>query len=98
MNGATTASDFNVSEHTFILTQNEVVELRIHGSNHGTLSLSLVSIPQFYLRRRNHPPFPSSVSWRVPSRFLELIDLEKFSGHAFDVVQSASGPVNYVNP
>ncbi|KAJ7342643.1 laccase 17 [Mycena albidolilacea] len=62
MNGATTASDFNVSEHTFILTQNEVVELRIHGSNHG------ITHP-FHLH-----------------------------GHAFDVVQSASGPVNYVNP
>ncbi|KAF7352056.1 hypothetical protein MVEN_01168100 [Mycena venus] len=35
MNGATVASDFNVSEHTFILTQNEVVELRIHGADHG---------------------------------------------------------------
>ncbi|KAJ7866987.1 laccase 17, partial [Mycena olivaceomarginata] len=62
MNGATTASDFNVSEHTFILTQNEVVELRVHGSNHG------ITHP-FHLH-----------------------------GHAFDVVQSASGPVNYVNP
>ncbi|KAJ7713601.1 laccase 17 [Mycena metata] len=62
INGATVASDFNVSEHTFILAQNEVVELRIHGADHG------ITHP-FHLH-----------------------------GHAFDVVQSASGPVNYVNP
>ncbi|KAJ6474163.1 laccase 17 [Mycena sanguinolenta] len=62
INGATTASDFTVSEHTFILAANEVVELRIHGSDHG------ITHP-FHLH-----------------------------GHAFDVVQSASGPVNYVNP
>ncbi|KAK7053710.1 Cupredoxin [Favolaschia claudopus] len=62
INGATVASDFTVSEHTFILQQNEVVELRIHGSDHG------ITHP-FHLH-----------------------------GHAFDVVQSASGPVNYKNP
>ncbi|KAJ7661414.1 laccase [Mycena polygramma] len=62
INGATVASDFNVSEHTFILVPNEVVELRIHGADHG------ITHP-FHLH-----------------------------GHAFDVVQSASGPVNYVNP
>ncbi|KAF7352053.1 Multicopper oxidase [Mycena venus] len=62
INGATVASDFNVSEHTFILTQNEVVELRIHGADHG------ITHP-FHLH-----------------------------GHAFDIVQSASGPPNYVNP
>ncbi|KAJ7018209.1 laccase [Mycena alexandri] len=62
INGATVASDFNVSEHTFILTPNEVVELRIHGADHG------ITHP-FHLH-----------------------------GHAFDIVQSASGPLNYVNP
>ncbi|KAJ7165684.1 laccase 17 [Mycena crocata] len=62
INGGTTASAFNTSEHTFILVQNEVVELRIHGSQHG------ITHP-FHLH-----------------------------GHAFDIVQSASGPVNYVNP
>ncbi|KAJ7683829.1 Cupredoxin, partial [Mycena rosella] len=62
INGGTTASDFNVSEHTFILVQNEVVELRIHGAQHG------ITHP-FHLH-----------------------------GHAFDIVQSAAGPVNYVNP
>ncbi|KAJ7089520.1 laccase 16 [Mycena epipterygia] len=61
INGATVAGDFNVSEHTFILNQNEVVELHIHGADHGALTFST-------------------------------------SGHAFDVVQSASGPLNYVNP
>ncbi|KAJ6544362.1 laccase 16 [Mycena capillaripes] len=79
INGATASSDFNVSEHTFILQQNEaelfllfvflvlttpnqVVELRIHGADHG------ITHP-FHLH-----------------------------GHAFDIIQSASGPVNYVNP
>ncbi|KAJ7140596.1 laccase 17, partial [Mycena crocata] len=62
INGATVPGDFTVGESTFILTQNEVVELRIHGSNNG------ITHP-FHLH-----------------------------GHAFDVVKSASGPVNYVNP
>ncbi|KAJ7124449.1 Cupredoxin, partial [Mycena epipterygia] len=62
INGATVASDFNISEHTFILKKNEVVQLNIHGSDHGALT------------------------------FLCL------SGHAFDIVQSASGPLNFVNP
>ncbi|KAJ6596250.1 Cupredoxin [Mycena vulgaris] len=35
INGATVASDFTIAENTFILFPNEVVELRIHGSNHG---------------------------------------------------------------
>ncbi|KAJ7683845.1 Cupredoxin, partial [Mycena rosella] len=35
INGATVASDFNTSEHTFILKENEVVELEIHGSDLG---------------------------------------------------------------
>ncbi|KAJ7499906.1 hypothetical protein FB451DRAFT_1430517 [Mycena latifolia] len=61
INGATIASDFNVSEHTFILVPNQVVEPRIHGADHG------ITRP-FHLH-----------------------------GHAFDIVQSASGPVNYVN-
>ncbi|KAJ6550230.1 laccase 16 [Mycena capillaripes] len=61
-NGATVATDFNVSEHTFILNQNEVVELQIHGADHG------ITHP-FHLH-----------------------------GHAFDIVKSASGPFNYVNP
>ncbi|KAJ6550122.1 laccase 16 [Mycena capillaripes] len=61
-NGATVASDFNVSEHTFILNQNEVVELQIHGADHG------ITHP-FHLH-----------------------------GHAFDIVKSSSGPMNYVNP
>ncbi|KAJ6579664.1 laccase [Mycena vulgaris] len=62
INGATVASDFNVSEHTFILVKDEVVELHIHGSDHG------ITHP-FHLH-----------------------------GHAFDIVKSASGPTNYVNP
>ncbi|KAF7291435.1 Laccase 17 [Mycena indigotica] len=35
INGATNASDFTTSEHTIILKPDEVVELRIQGSNHG---------------------------------------------------------------
>jgi len=35
INGATVADDFNTSEHTFILKQNEIVELEIHGSDLG---------------------------------------------------------------
>ncbi|KAJ7698040.1 Cupredoxin, partial [Mycena rosella] len=62
INGATVASDFNTSEHTFILKQGEVVELEIHGSDLG------ITHP-FHLH-----------------------------GHAFDIVKSASGPFNYVNP
>ncbi|KAF7300988.1 Laccase 17 [Mycena indigotica] len=62
INGATVESDFNVSEHTFVLKNQEVVELRIHGADHG------ITHP-FHLH-----------------------------GHAFDIVQSASGPVNFVNP
>ncbi|KAJ7456051.1 laccase [Mycena latifolia] len=62
INGATVASDFNTSEHTFILQLNEVVELEIHGSDLG------ITHP-FHLH-----------------------------GHAFDIVKSASGPFNYVNP
>ncbi|KAF7341772.1 Multicopper oxidase [Mycena sanguinolenta] len=62
INGATTPSDFNVTENTFVLERNQVVELRIHGADHG------ITHP-FHLH-----------------------------GHAFDVVQSASGPTNYVNP
>ncbi|KAJ6578250.1 Cupredoxin [Mycena capillaripes] len=62
INGATVASDFNTSEHTFILNLNEVVELEIHGSDLG------ITHP-FHLH-----------------------------GHAFDIVKSASGPFNYVNP
>ncbi|KAJ6452315.1 laccase 17 [Mycena vitilis] len=61
-NGATVASDFNVSEHTFILNDNEVVELNIHGADHG------ITHP-FHLH-----------------------------GHAFDIVKSASGPTNFINP
>jgi hypothetical protein len=33
INGATIASNSNVSQRTFILTKNEVVELRIHGAD-----------------------------------------------------------------
>ncbi|KAJ7253449.1 laccase 17 [Mycena rebaudengoi] len=62
INGATTADNFTSPEHTFILAQDEVVELRIHGSANG------ITHP-FHLH-----------------------------GHAFDVVKSAKGPVNYVNP
>ncbi|KAJ7117080.1 laccase [Mycena epipterygia] len=62
INGGTVASDFTVGEHTFILVPDEVVELRIHGADHG------ITHP-FHLH-----------------------------GHAFDIVQSAAGPVNYVNP
>ncbi|KAJ7124453.1 laccase [Mycena epipterygia] len=62
INGATVDTDFNVSEHTFILKQNEVVELIIHGSDHGI----------------KHP--------------------FHLHGHAFDIVKSASGPTNYINP
>ncbi|KAF7352035.1 hypothetical protein MVEN_01165900 [Mycena venus] len=72
INGATVASDFNVSEHTFILTQNEVVELRIHGADH--------------------------VSFCGAFLFFALNKHWQFSGHAFDIVQSASGPPNFVNP
>ncbi|KAJ6564493.1 laccase 16 [Mycena capillaripes] len=64
INGATVASDFNVSEHTLILSPNEVVEVHIHGSDHGMI---------------------------VSAGF-------NSNGHAFDVVQSASGPMNFVNP
>ncbi|KAJ7499908.1 laccase [Mycena latifolia] len=35
INGATVSSDFNTSEHTFVLVKDEVVELNIHGSDHG---------------------------------------------------------------
>ncbi|KAJ7124461.1 laccase 16 [Mycena epipterygia] len=62
INGATVASDFNISEHTFILQKNEVVQLNIHGSDHGI----------------KHP--------------------FHLHGHAFDIVQSAQGPLNFVNP
>ncbi|KAF7341780.1 Laccase 17 [Mycena sanguinolenta] len=62
INGATTANDFNPTENTFVLERGQVVELRIHGADHG------ITHP-FHLH-----------------------------GHAFDVVQSASGPTNYVNP
>ncbi|KAJ7062808.1 laccase [Mycena amicta] len=62
VNGATLVSDFNVSEHTFVLKDQEVVELHIHGSDHG------ITHP-FHLH-----------------------------GHAFDIVQSASGPPNFINP
>ncbi|KAF7341807.1 Laccase 17 [Mycena sanguinolenta] len=62
INGATTANDFNVTENTFVLERGQVVELRIHGADHG------ITHP-FHLH-----------------------------GHAFDVVKSASGPTNYVNP
>jgi len=62
INGATVSSDFNISEHTFILEENNIIELNIHGSDHGI-------IHPFHLH-----------------------------GHAFDIVQSASGPLNFVNP
>ncbi|KAJ7075749.1 laccase [Mycena belliarum] len=62
INGATLESDFTTPEHTFVLKPNQVVELRIHGSNHGMAH-------PFHLH-----------------------------GHAFDVIKSASGPVNYVDP
>ncbi|KAJ6596282.1 laccase [Mycena vulgaris] len=35
INGASVASDFAIAENTFILSPDEVVELRIHGSNNG---------------------------------------------------------------
>ncbi|KAJ7062590.1 laccase 17 [Mycena amicta] len=35
INGATNDSDFSTTEHTFVLKHNEVVELRIKGSDHG---------------------------------------------------------------
>jgi hypothetical protein len=65
INGATVASDFNVSEHTFILNPNEVVELHIHGADHGTLSFFFVSCFNYKLNLwiRNHSPLPSSVSY-----------------------------------
>ncbi|KAJ7862914.1 hypothetical protein B0H14DRAFT_2575141 [Mycena olivaceomarginata] len=53
INGATIVSDFNVSKRPFILTQNEVVELRIHGA--GTMSASgppNSANPLFRKRRR----------------------------------------------
>ncbi|KAJ7124448.1 laccase [Mycena epipterygia] len=62
INGATVVSDFNISEHTFILKKNEVVQLNIHGSDHGI----------------KHP--------------------FHLHGHAFDIIQSAQGPLNFVNP
>jgi len=62
INGATFSDDFNISEHTFILEPNNIIELNIHGADHG------ITHP-FHLH-----------------------------GHAFDIVQSASGPVNFVNP
>ncbi|KAJ6526143.1 laccase [Mycena vulgaris] len=62
INGATKASDFTVGEHTFILVENEVVELRIHGAAHGM----------------THP--------------------FHLHGHVFDVIKSAEGPENFVNP
>ncbi|KAF7346709.1 Laccase 16 [Mycena sanguinolenta] len=37
INGATFADDFNTSEHTFVLQPNEVIELEIHGSDHGII-------------------------------------------------------------
>ncbi|KAJ6578235.1 Cupredoxin [Mycena capillaripes] len=86
INGASVASDFNTSEHTFILNLNEVVELEIHGSDLGAAFRSL----------KNHPPLPSSVSVLRSSH--SLIDYVNLSGHAFDIVKSASGPFNYVNP
>ncbi|KAJ7824627.1 hypothetical protein B0H14DRAFT_2597159 [Mycena olivaceomarginata] len=70
INGATIASDSNVSQRTFILTKNGVVELRIHGAD---------MFSGLFL-------------------FLALNKRWEFSGHAFDIVQSASGPPNYVNP
>jgi len=62
INGATVVSDFNISEHTFILQKNQVIQLNIHGSDHGI----------------KHP--------------------FHLHGHAFDIVQSAMGPPNFVNP
>ena len=37
VNGATTVANFNISEHTFVLVDNEVVQLNIHGSDHGII-------------------------------------------------------------
>ncbi|KAJ7039350.1 laccase 17 [Mycena alexandri] len=62
INGATVASDFNTSEHTFVLEPNQIIELQIHGSDHG------ITHP-FHLH-----------------------------GHAFDIVKSTAGPMNFVNP
>ncbi|KAJ7124445.1 hypothetical protein C8R44DRAFT_734926 [Mycena epipterygia] len=70
INGATVVSDFNISEHTFILQKNEVVQLNIHGSDHGI----------------KHP------------FHLQFVLSNSDSGHAFDIVQSAQGPLNFVNP
>ncbi|KAJ7124460.1 laccase 17 [Mycena epipterygia] len=70
INGATVTSDFNISEHTFVLKKDEVVQLNIHGSDHG-------------IKHPFHLQFVLSTS---------------LSGHAFDIVQSASGPPNFINP
>ncbi|KAG6906633.1 hypothetical protein DXG01_012849 [Tephrocybe rancida] len=61
-NGYSTEANFNVSEHTYVLARNQIVDLVIHGSANG-------HVHPFHLH-----------------------------GHAFDVVQSQSGPANYVNP
>ncbi|KAG6909528.1 hypothetical protein DXG01_017085 [Tephrocybe rancida] len=61
-NGYSTEADFNISEHTYVLARDQVVDLVIHGSANG-------HVHPFHLH-----------------------------GHAFDVVQSQSGPANYVNP
>ncbi|KAH6912620.1 laccase 16 [Coprinopsis sp. MPI-PUGE-AT-0042] len=62
MSGANAASDFTNSEHTLIIRNNEIVEIRLQGSANG----------------HDHP--------------------FHLHGHAFDIVKSESGPLNYVNP
>ncbi|KAG6913477.1 hypothetical protein DXG01_006550 [Tephrocybe rancida] len=61
-NGYSTEANFNISEHTYVLARDQIVDLVIHGSADG-------HVHPFHLH-----------------------------GHAFDVVQSQSGPANYVNP
>jgi len=61
-NGFSTESNFDTTEHTFVLERNKVIELQIHGSANG-------HVHPFHLH-----------------------------GHAFDIIQSRTGPLNYVNP
>lgn len=104
-NGFTTESQFTTAEHTFVLNHNEVVELVIHGSANGALTITLkllgkIVLTLFVFVTACRPCPVSEIAILFSPRLIFECTTSPFHlhGHAFSIIQGRDGPPNYVNP
>jgi len=85
LSGASKSSDFDPNENAVIVNPGSIVEINVTGFPDHPFHLQCVSLTPLYHSARTHnsPASPHPLSK---------------SGHAFDVIQSATGPPNYINP